>query len=105
MHRGMRERRRDTRTERPPEELHANRKKVLIGGGVVVLALAAMGKIGLPGPSIHIDTDAPRKGAAVVEAQQVYDAYRDDPASAAKRFHGRAWDTLARSSRGWSPAR
>jgi hypothetical protein len=89
MHRAMRAGRREAPVERPPEELHANRKKVLIGGAGILIVLAVMGKIGLPGPSIHIDTDAPRKGPAVVEAQQVYDAYRDDPGSAAKRFHGR----------------
>jgi hypothetical protein len=75
------------RGERSTEELRANRKKVLIGGAAIVLLLGVMGKFGLPGPSIHIDSD--RKGPAVVEAQQVYDAYREDAHSAARRFRDR----------------
>jgi len=91
----IRERRRDAREPRgaqggrSDEELHANRKKFLIGGAALLVVLAAMGKIGLHGVPIHIDVDHGRKGPAVVEAQQVYDAYRDDPGSAAKRFAGR----------------
>ena len=85
----IRERRRDARGAREgrsTEELQGNRKKFLIGGAAVVLALAVMGKISLP---IHIDTDRDRRGPAVVEAQQLYEAYREDPGGAAKRFGGR----------------
>ena len=85
---GIRASRRGAPVGRSDDELHANRKKVIIGGAVVLLALAAVGKFGLTGPAIHIDTDGPRKGPTIVEAQQVYDAYRDDPGSAAKRFRG-----------------
>jgi hypothetical protein len=86
---GLAAHKRGARGQRTVEELRANRKKILIGGAAIVLAFAAVGKFGLSGPSIHIDTDAPRKGPAVVEAQQVYEAYHDDDAAAAKRFDGR----------------
>ena len=86
---GLAAHKRGARGQRTVEELQANRKKILIGGAAIVLALAAVGKFGLSGPSIHIDTDAPRKGPAIVEAQQVYDAYHEDDASADKRFGGR----------------
>jgi len=89
MHSSYREHRHDARSERSEEELRSNRKKVLIGGGVVLLALAAVGKFGFDGPSIHIDTDDGKRAPAVVEAQQVVDAYREDEASAARRFDGR----------------
>ena len=83
------EHRRDARSGRSEDELRSNRKKVLIGGAVIVLAFAAVGKFGLDGPSIHIDTDEGKRAPAVVEAQQVVDAYREDEEAAAKRFDGR----------------
>ena len=80
---------RGTPPGRSDEELRSNRKKILIGGGALLLAFAVMGKISLPGPSITIDTDDERKGAAVLEAQQVYDAFREDEDAAEKRFDDR----------------
>jgi len=74
---------------RSTEELHSNRKRFLIGGAAVLAVLAVMGKLSLPGIPVHIDVDNDRRGPAIVEAQQVYDAYREDPGSAAKRFDGR----------------
>src|SRR5690242_4218717 len=74
---------------RSTEELHSNRKKVLIGGAGLLFVLAVMGKLSLPGFPVHIDIDDDRKGPAVVEAQQVYDAFREDEGAAAKRFAGR----------------
>ena len=88
-HSSYSELRREARTGRTEEELRSNRKKVLIGGAVIVLAFAAVGKFGLDGPSIHIDTDEGKKAPAVVEAPQVVDAYREDEEAAAKRFDGR----------------
>jgi hypothetical protein len=75
--------------ERSNGDLLANRKRILIGGGAVLLVLAALGKLSLPGIPIHINVDDDRKGPAVVEAQQVYEAYREDPGSAARRFADR----------------
>ena len=74
---------------RPSDQLNDNRKKLLIGGGAILLALAALGKLSLPGIPIHVDIDNDRKGPALVEAQQVYEAYRDDEDAAAKRFADR----------------
>ena len=89
MQSSYRELRRDARTGRSEDELRSNRKKVLIGGAVIVLAFAAVGKFGLDGPSIHIDNDDGKRAPAVVEAQQVVDAYSEDEEAAAKRFDGR----------------
>jgi hypothetical protein len=88
-HSSYRELRRDARTGRTEEELRSNRKTILIGGGAILLALAAVGKFGFDGPRIHIDTDEGKKAPAVVEAPQVVDAYREDEEAAAKRFDGR----------------
>ena len=81
--------RREARSGRTEEELRSNRKTILIGGGAILLALAAVGKFGLDGPSIHIDTDHGKKAPAIVEAPQVVDAYREDEEEAAGRFDGR----------------
>jgi hypothetical protein len=87
---GLRARQRDPRGDRSGEELRGNRKKVLIGGAAIVLALAVMGKISMPGPNIHIDTDHDdRKGPVVIQAQQLFDAYREDEDAADKRFDDR----------------
>jgi len=80
---------REARDGRSTEELHSNRKKFLIGGAAILAVLAVMGKLSLPGIPVHIDIDNDRKGPAIVEAQQVYDAYREDPESAARRFADR----------------
>ena len=74
---------------RPDNQLHDNRKTLLIGGGAILLGLAALGKLSLPGIPIHVNIDNDRKGPALVEAQQVYEAYRDDEDAAAKRFADR----------------
>lgn len=74
---------------RPADELRNNRKTILIAGGAILLGLAALGKLSLPGLPIHINADDDRRGPALVEAQQLYEAYRDDEDSAAKRFEGR----------------
>jgi hypothetical protein len=53
--------------------------------------LAVMGKISLPGPDIRIDTDPDddRKGPVVIQAQQLFDAYREDEHAADRRFDDR----------------
>src|SRR5438105_9283990 len=76
---------------RSPDELQRNRKTVLFGAAALLLALGIGGRFSWPGHIIHIGThhrDAP-KGPVTVEADQLYQAYRDDPDSAAKRFGGR----------------
>ena len=76
-------------TERSEEELRGNRKRVLVLGAALLFGLAIFGKLNFFSPT-HIDIgshDRPR-GPAIVEAQQLFQAYRDDP-RAADRQYGR----------------
>jgi hypothetical protein len=74
---------------RSDDELKRNRRNVLI----VAVALLAVGAITSRsswfGPTIHIGSGHREKGPVVIDAQQVYDAYRDDSHAAARRFRGR----------------
>jgi len=76
---------------RSSDELKRNRKTVLIGAAALLLALGVAGKFSWPGHIIHIDSHdrAGPKGPVTVEADQLYQAYRDDPDAAAKRFGDR----------------
>jgi len=89
LHRDSPARRPASPSGRPSDQLNDNRKKLLIGGGAILLGLAALGKLSLPGIPIHVNIDNDRKGPALVEAQQIYEAYRDDERSAEKRFADR----------------
>ena len=88
---GLRARQREPRGERSDDHLRGNRKKVLIGGAAILAVLAVMGKISLPGPDIRIDTDRDddRKGPVVIQAQELFDAYREDEHDADRRFDDR----------------
>ena len=88
---GLRARQREPRGERSDDHLRGNRKKVLIGGAAILAVLAVMGKISLPGPDIRIDTDRDddRKGPVVIQAQELFDAYREDEHAADRRFDDR----------------
>jgi hypothetical protein len=88
---GLRERLQRHPSTRSPEELKRNRKTVLIGAAALLLALGVAGKFSWPGHFIHIEShhrDGP-KGPVTIDADQLYQAYRDDPDGAAKRFGGR----------------
>jgi hypothetical protein len=88
---GLRERLQRRPSTRPPEELKRNRKTVLIGAAVLMLALGVAGRFSWPGHFIHIEShhrDGP-KGPVTIDADQLYQAYRDDPDTAARRFGGR----------------
>lgn len=76
---------------RSPDELKRNRKTVLIGAAALVLALGIGGRLSWPGHVIHFQSHERHgaKGPVTVEADQLYQAYRDDPDAAAKRFGGR----------------
>ena len=77
--------------ERSKDELKRNRRTVLIGAAALLLALGVAGRFSWPGRIIHIEShhrDGP-KGPVTIEADQLYQAYRDDPDAAAKRFGGR----------------
>jgi len=87
--RGLRESLLRGRGPRPVEEQKRNRKTLLIGGAAILLALGVTGKLSWPGPTIHIGSDDRPRGPVTIEAEQLYQAYRDDAAAAAKRFGGR----------------
>ena len=79
------------RGTRPPEELKRNRKTVLIGTAALLVVLGIGSGLSWPGRIIHIESghrDEP-KGPVTIDADQLYQAYRDDPDTAAKRFGGR----------------
>jgi hypothetical protein len=87
---GLRERLRG-RSTRPVEEQKRNRKIFLIGGVAILVAMGVAGKLSWPGPPLSIDfndRDRPA-GPVTIEAEQLYQAYRDDPKAAARRFGGR----------------
>jgi hypothetical protein len=88
---GLRESLRRGSGGRSKDELKRNRKTVLIGTAALLLALGIGGGLSWPGRLIHIesrDRDEP-KGPVTIDADQLYQAYRDDPDTAAKRFGGR----------------
>lgn len=79
------------RSPRPAEVRKGARGAVLIGGGALLLALAAVGNFawsGLPGGIGPGDRDRPG-GPVTIEADQLYQAYRDDPRAATREFAGR----------------
>ena len=74
---------------RSPEELKRNRKTVLIACAAIAGVLAVAGRLSWPIPPIHIDMHDPPKGPVVTNAEELVQAYAEDPAAAAKRFDGR----------------
>jgi len=93
---GLRERRRQLgQGRRPDGELKRNRKTILIAAA----ALLGLGVVGNSwfDPDFDFDSDdrpaigerdAPR-GAVTIEAEELYEAYRDNPQGSAERFEGR----------------
>jgi len=86
------------RRGRTPEELKRNRKAVLIAGGVLLVAMAAFGRIGpfhgFQGPrDIHIDTRfnpvRVDNEAITIGAPELFEAYHTDSDAANRRFGGR----------------
>jgi len=86
LHSPPRERRPAGPAHRSEDELQRNRKRLLIGGAAVLLVVGIMGKANWFDPDFDIDINPTPKGAAVITAEEIYQAYRDDPRSAAKRF-------------------
>jgi hypothetical protein len=85
---GMRERGFSTPGARPVEELQRNRGRVLMVGACILMVLGAMGRLSWPG--LHFQSHHHQaKGPVVIGAAQLYQAYRDDPAGAERRFGGR----------------
>jgi hypothetical protein len=81
-----------SRGARPAEERTGIRKVLLIGGGVAaMLALAIAGNLSWSGEEADM-APAERDRAAgpvIIEAEQLYRAYRDDADAATNRFAGR----------------
>ena len=87
---GLRERLRTRGGARPEDELKNNRRTVLIVAAGLLVMLGVAGRLSWPFPTVfHFNTDHHRKGPVVTDAEQVYQAYHDDPDAAAKRFGGR----------------
>ncbi len=81
----MRDRRAGRASPPADDQLIRNRKRVLMIGGGLLLTLAVMTK----GNWIDFDSDDGRRGAVEMSAEEIYDAYRDDPEGAARRFDAR----------------
>jgi hypothetical protein len=83
--------RRGSRAEAPgkrsDEELKRNRRTVLIVGAAILLTMGIAGKVSWFAASF--ERHDRHQGPVVIEAEQVYDAYRDDAHAAARRFRGR----------------
>jgi hypothetical protein len=71
------------------EELKRNRRRVFVVGAAVLLAMGVVGKNSWFPNAFHIGSSSRAKGPVVIDAQQVYDAYRNDAHAAAKRFRHR----------------
>ena len=93
---GLRERRhRLGQGQRTDGELKSNRKTVLIAAA----ALLGLGVVGNSwfGPDFDFDSDDrpaiaaldEQRGAVTIEAEELYEAYRDNPQASAERFGGR----------------
>jgi hypothetical protein len=85
--------RREGRSGRPiagsEDELKSNRKKVLIAGAAILLALGVMGKISWFGAKFDFGSHERPRGAAVVQAEQFFQAYRNDAHAAEKLYRHR----------------
>ena len=81
------------RDGRPADGRKGIRKAVLVGGGAALLALGVAGQFAWPwsGPAIGIESDAQARprGPVTIEAEQLQQAYADDPRAAAARFDNR----------------
>jgi len=83
----MRERRKGAAAPGGGGDDLSRRRKAVIVGAAAVLGLALLGKANWF--DFDWDSDDHRRGPAVISAQEVYQAYRDDAGSAARRFEGR----------------
>ena len=72
---------------RSEAELKRNRRNVFVIGGAGLLFLAIVGKVSFI--DIDMDSDERDTRPAVIEAQALYDAYREDDGAANERFRDR----------------
>jgi hypothetical protein len=89
---GLRERRRQLgQGQRTGGELKSNRKNILIAGAAL-LGLAVVGNSWFDSDSDDRPAIAAldeQRGAVTIEADELYEAYRDNPEGSAERFGGR----------------
>jgi len=83
---GLRERRQG---ERSPEELRRNRRNVLVIGAAMVAGFAIIGPFSLFGGDIDLGSGDGQRAPLVIEAEQIYAAFRDDAEAADERFDDR----------------
>ncbi|MFL6733617.1 MAG: zinc ribbon domain-containing protein [Sphingomicrobium sp.] len=95
---GLRERRPGARRsedrgtgDRSPDELKRNRNRVMAFGAGLLILLGVTGKLNWPWPDVPIKINAHEepRGPVSIDAEQLYQVYRDDPEGAARRFAGR----------------
>lgn len=65
-------------SDRPEPELLRSRRRVFVVGAAMLFGVAILGNFSLFSADIDLVPDEPRLGPAVIEAQQLYEAYRDD---------------------------
>jgi hypothetical protein len=88
-HRPRSERGPDGPGGRSEDELKRNRRNVLIVAAILLAVAGITGRSSWFGPTFHLGSHHRERGPVVIDAQQIYDAYRDDAHAAARRFRGR----------------
>jgi hypothetical protein len=89
MHRSSVERGPGAPGGRSDDELKHNRRNVLIIGAAVLAVAGITSRSAWFGATFHLGSHHRERGPVVIDAQQVYDAYRDDAHAAARRFRDR----------------
>lgn len=79
---------REGRPDRTEAELQRGRRRTLVGGAALLFGAAILGNVYLLDAG-ELVTDEPLRGPAVVEAQQLYEEYRDDFEAADERYRNR----------------
>lgn len=75
--------------ERSPEELKRNRRNVLVIGGALIFGTALISPFSWIVFDADPDSVERRRAPVTIEAQQLYDAYRDDDRAANRRYRNR----------------
>lgn len=78
----------DAPAGRSDDELKRNRRNALFVAAALVALAGITGRFGWS-TTFHIGSHHRERGPVVIDAQQIYDAYRTDAHAAARRFRGR----------------
>ena len=89
MHLSRSEREPDGPPGRSEDELKRNRRNVLIAVAALLAVAGLTSRASWFGTTFHVGSHHRERGPVVIDAQQIYDAYRDDAHAAARRFRGR----------------